>query len=302
MRSDRAQLGEKEKRGAGFTLVELLVSMSILALLTAIAAPGVSTLQRKAIQLRGMNNLKQIHHSLSLFANDHGDRYPPSVSWIGGPSFRQAYHPRRLVSSTRPRGAVHRSMSGYLNEYMSDVSMWTCPSAPEKVPDMQEMWDAGDDYVSRSGSAAFSGHYCFFWGWTGLIEGETTNGPRQVFRGPRGPGADRKSSSLLASDCFGKDINTDLPGYASCEWFAGASESISKDISAIYWLEDKGLGSLRMPSLPEVTLKAAYVDGHVGLYKVSESLARVRVDRGDGHPNNKDGYYYIPEDGLPLKR
>ncbi|MCH8193798.1 MAG: hypothetical protein IIA65_07265 [Planctomycetes bacterium] len=49
-------------------------------------------------------------------------------------------------------------------------------------------------------------------------------------------------------------------------------------------------------------MKAAYVDGHVALYDVSESLARVRVDRGDGHPNKKDGYYYIPEDGLPLKR
>ncbi|MCH8193797.1 MAG: type II secretion system protein [Planctomycetes bacterium] len=197
MRSVPVQSGGKEKHGAGFTLVELIVSISILSLLTAIAIPGFSALQRKAIQLRGMSNLKQIHYSVSLFANDHGDRYPPSVSWIGGPSSPQAYHPRRLVSSTKPRGAIHRSMSGYLHEYMSDVSLWTCPAAPKKVPDMQEMWDAGDDYVSRSGSAAFSGHYCFFWGWTGLIEGETTNGPRPVFRGPRGPGADRKSSSLL---------------------------------------------------------------------------------------------------------
>lgn len=301
MRSDRVQSGGKEKHGAGFTLVELLVSLLILSLLTAIAIPGFSALQRKAIQLRGMSNLKQIHNSVSLFANDHGDRYPPSVSWIGGP-LPQAYHPRRLVSSTKPRGAIHRSMSGYLHEYMSDVSLWTCPAAPKKVPDMQEMWDAGDDYVSRSGSAAFSGHYCFFWGWTGLIEGETTNGPRPVFRGPRGPGAGRKSSSLLVSDCFGKDINTDLPGYASCEWFEGASESISKDISAVYWLEEKDRSSLRSPPLPEVTLKAAYVDGHVALYDVSESLARVRVDRGDGHPNKKDGYYYIPEEGVPQKR
>jgi type II secretory pathway pseudopilin PulG len=74
-------------RGAkGFTLVELLVIIAILALLFAMLVPAVAAGKRKAQRIRCTNNLMQVGISFRLWRTDHGDKHPSSVSTnkVGG--------------------------------------------------------------------------------------------------------------------------------------------------------------------------------------------------------------------------
>ena len=59
-----------------FTLVELLVVISIIALLLGIMAPTLGKAKRKAQQVVCMSNLKQIYLAFELYTHDHDNTYP----------------------------------------------------------------------------------------------------------------------------------------------------------------------------------------------------------------------------------
>jgi prepilin-type N-terminal cleavage/methylation domain-containing protein/prepilin-type processing-associated H-X9-DG protein len=65
---------ESYRRRYGFTLVELLVVISIIALLLAILMPSLSRARESAKKIRCLNNLKQIGLAVQLYAEDF-DRY-----------------------------------------------------------------------------------------------------------------------------------------------------------------------------------------------------------------------------------
>lgn len=64
------------RKKKGFTLVELLVVISIIALLIGLLLPAVGRARRAAIQVRGMTNLRGIHQGLLSWAQDNDEGYP----------------------------------------------------------------------------------------------------------------------------------------------------------------------------------------------------------------------------------
>lgn len=73
--------GEKSKnpRRKGFTLVELLVSISIIATLTAILLPNFIGARERAKDSQKIEDMTAIKNALRMYYNDH-QSYPPGTA------------------------------------------------------------------------------------------------------------------------------------------------------------------------------------------------------------------------------
>jgi prepilin-type N-terminal cleavage/methylation domain-containing protein len=151
MKKDRIRSSGKLGDGRGFTLVELLVVISIIALLIAVLLPSLSRAREQARRAKCASQQKQIITAYSLWAQDHQNFWPPRCGPADGCSPRSSYiinsSKNRLVperlgksfydgSSSNPLGIVGfpeadedgtaRNLGSYpLNKYV--IPGWTWP-------------------------------------------------------------------------------------------------------------------------------------------------------------------------------
>jgi prepilin-type N-terminal cleavage/methylation domain-containing protein/prepilin-type processing-associated H-X9-DG protein len=78
-------------KAKGFTVIELLVVMAIIAVLAAITFPVVVKSKEGAKVSQCLSNLRQLYGGLSQYLNDYNERFPSAVSW-GSPSYWNAPH------------------------------------------------------------------------------------------------------------------------------------------------------------------------------------------------------------------
>ena len=73
--------GRRVRFRSGFTLVELMVVIAIIAILAGLLMPAVRSALNKSHEARTLNLIHQCQIAATAFFNDHGD-YPPST-WLG---------------------------------------------------------------------------------------------------------------------------------------------------------------------------------------------------------------------------
>jgi prepilin-type N-terminal cleavage/methylation domain-containing protein/prepilin-type processing-associated H-X9-DG protein len=72
-------------RRHGFTLVELLVVIGVLALLAGILLPAISSVRDKARKAECTSNLRQLVLAAAAYTNDFDGAFMPCASWDGWP-------------------------------------------------------------------------------------------------------------------------------------------------------------------------------------------------------------------------
>lgn len=130
------------QRGRGFTLIEMLVSIAIVAVVLGLAIPALRYARDSARTAQCLTNSRQIAASINTFAGSNRDRFPEN---------------RTMVSDRE-----YITWRGKFQEdgYISSAESWQCPS--HRNPGPQSEFGYSEDGITCVGdvtsSYALNGH------------------------------------------------------------------------------------------------------------------------------------------------
>src|SRR5437868_3435057 len=95
----------------GFTLVELLVVIGVIALLISILLPTLNRAREAGFKLKCLSNLRQLGLALLAYENDNQGKFPATARGGGSPELEEDWIWWEVAGSTRtPRDIQHSAI------------------------------------------------------------------------------------------------------------------------------------------------------------------------------------------------
>jgi competence protein ComGC len=124
---------------AGFTLIDVLVSMAVILVLIAILLPSISKVRESARRVICGSNLRQLGLGLHMYSEDSADFLPPSVylptqsgraraSTEGSPELMDTVRTIQAEHQDRPWGQWDGLGLLFARDYIAAPKVFYCPS------------------------------------------------------------------------------------------------------------------------------------------------------------------------------
>jgi prepilin-type N-terminal cleavage/methylation domain-containing protein/prepilin-type processing-associated H-X9-DG protein len=136
--------------GRGFTLVELLLVIAVIAILAAILLPALTKAKLKAQDIACRNNLKQLQLCWHLYVDDNNQRFPPTTTLNLGSGTWTSPPPSWAVGNAANDLTTTNLVQGVLFPYNRSSEIYRCPGSQGTVP--------GSPSVLRTRTYQLDGH------------------------------------------------------------------------------------------------------------------------------------------------
>ena len=130
----------------GFTLVELLVVVGIIALLVALLMPALAAARRQAQTVQCATNLHSIGHAMQLYANEYKGRVPRDywydIQYVQGHILWAEAYAKYLGHTVPDVANLTAARDAQLYPYFQRIGVYQCPAHPNERQAL--------DYVSNA--------------------------------------------------------------------------------------------------------------------------------------------------------
>jgi prepilin-type N-terminal cleavage/methylation domain-containing protein/prepilin-type processing-associated H-X9-DG protein len=153
---------DSARPGRAFTLIEILVVLSIIAVLAALLFPVFGSVREKSRQTSCSSNLRQIGSAIALYAHDNDDSYPLAADTVQPSTFLWS----GIVDATPEKQAAFNAsptLRTVLQPYLRSGEVWRCPSDTggcDKLPlgstdSLIVSWESCNDIYAALGTSYF---------------------------------------------------------------------------------------------------------------------------------------------------
>ena len=210
-----------------FTLVELLVVISIIALLVGIMLPSLRQARAQAQATVCKSNIRQLHLANSSYATENNGLYVPAASdMLGGFGGRQRWHGVRQAPSVHPDPEMNTfdPLKGPLAPSLVDGKVKECPRRVDFIHDgARNAFEAGNGGYGYNLVGVGSRFYQPAWSHQELYAG------RHYVLGWPSEAITRPADTVMFTDTAFKQYHSAhgdyLTEYSFCEppWFINAT-------------------------------------------------------------------------------